>query len=879
MKRILYILFIISCQCLAQLEMANWHFGNEVFLDFNDGCPSSTGNSSLTTTESCSTISSNSGDLLFYTNGVSVYNRNNILMTNGSDLLGNLSATQGTIIIPFPNSTNLYYIFTADSEQNYILNNGEGLGLNYSIVDMNASAGLGAVIQKNIELLPNASEKLTAIRHSNGIDYWVVTHFINQFYAYPITSGGIGTPVISSVGPTIESFMNYRGALKISPDGSRMAVCHTLFSPALSGIALLYDFNTMTGEISNELTLANDLVYYGAEFSPNSEKLYLSAKESINSGLETGDTHILQFDLESSNIINSRFQITSYFSSPFVNLAGLLQVASDGKIYHSFGGPKLSVIKNPNRSGSLSGYRFKAFDLENAFTSIGLPAGIQSFYDNIIEYENLCFGDTTEFYLNTNKSISSVQWEFGDPVSGNSNTSTSLTPTHVFTGVGTYSVSANVTFASGEQQIYEILVKTVGANQLSPVVLSQCEDDNDNQINFNLLTAIDLISSSGIDISDCDISFYENENEAALGINAITNPENYISQFNGQELFVNVHYSLDCFKTTTITLEVIPTDQAPEIEITVCSSSVQNEMALIASTSIIDALIEINPNADFTIYTTNEQAVLQSNPILGSVSLPLSQENILFYRADVGDDCSSIGSIIISIEPPVALEDQELVLCSKSGGLTLEGPSDFNSYQWSTGEISQSIVVQEAGIYSLELQVTAGCSGTMNFIVNEGPLLQAEISVNDFQLNNEILIEASLSEGTILYSIDGGNTFSTSGTFSNLTPGTYIVVIADEAGCNRIVETVVVRGAPRFFTPNSDGYNDRWHVINAQNYEGMEIEIYDRFGKQMATLTNRSEGWDGVYNGKQLATNTYWYSIKYEGTVNYGYFTLIVRNL
>lgn len=875
----MYLLGLISCQCFAQSEMANWHFGNGVFLDFNSGCPTSVSNSALTTTESCSSISLSTGDLLFYTNGVSVYNSNDSLMTNGSDLLGNLSATQGTIIIPFPNSTNLYYIFTADSEQNYIINNGEGLGLNYSVVDMNASSGLGAVVQKNIQLLPNASEKLTAIRHSNGTDYWLITHFIDQFYAYPITSNGIGTPVVSSVGPSIESFMNYRGALKISPDGRRLAVCHAFFSPALSGVALLYDFDSMTGEVSNELSLASDLVYYGAEFSPNSEMLYFSGKESINSGLETGDTHIVQFNLESSNIVNSRFQITTYFSSPFVNLAGLLQVASDGKIYHSFGGSKLSVIKKPNRIGNLSGYRFRAFDLGNTFTSLGLPAGLQSFYDTIIEYEHLCFGDTTEFYLNTNKSISSVQWEFGDPVSGNSNTSTSLTPTHIFSGVGTYNVSANVTFASGDQRIYEILVKTVEANIFSPVVLSQCEDDNDNQINFDLLSTIDLINSGEIDITDCDISFYENENDSALGINAITNPENYISQFNGQELFMNVYYSLDCFKTTAITLEVIPTEQAPEIEITVCPSSVQDEIALVSSASIIDALTEINTDADFTIYTSNEQAVLQSNPILGSLSLPLSQETALFYRAEDEGDCSSIGSIILMIESPILLEDQQVILCSKGGGLTLEGPSDFNSYLWSTGESTQSIVIQEPGVYSLEVHVTAGCRGIMNFIVTEGPLLQAKISVNDFQLNNEIRIEATLSEGIILYSIDGGNTFSTSGDFSNLTPGTYLVVVADQAGCNQIIETIVVRGAPRFFTPNNDGYNDRWHVINAQNYEGLEIDIFDRFGKRITTLTDRSQGWDGTYNGKQQATTTYWYSIKFEGKINYGYFTLVKRNL
>ena len=107
-------------------------------------------NGALTTTEGVATISDNSGNLLFYTNGITVWNRNHLIMTNGSGLLGDFSSTQSAIIVQKPLSTNIYYIFTSD-------NDAGPDGIRWSEVDMNLSSGLGAITtNKNIALLsPN----------------------------------------------------------------------------------------------------------------------------------------------------------------------------------------------------------------------------------------------------------------------------------------------------------------------------------------------------------------------------------------------------------------------------------------------------------------------------------------------------------------------------------------------------------------------------------------------------------------------------------------------------------------------------------------------------------------------------------------------------
>ena len=262
---------------------------------------------------------------------------------------------------------------------------------------------------------------------------------------------------------------------------------------------------------------------------------------------------------------------------------------------------------------------------------------------------------------------------------------------------------------------------------------------------------------------------------------------------------------------------------------------------------------------------------------MGSVLFSFNDPNILYYRLGEPDECIGIGKAVITLGEPLDLENQELVVCFTEEGTILEGPEGFMEYEWSTGETTKDLFITEAGVYTLDVTLFAGCSGSLYYEVVAGPQLQVEVNVNDFLQSNTITIDAYLAEGNIYYSIDGGSTFSTSNVFADLPPGIYQIAVRDEVGCNYITREVEVRGAPKFFTPNSDGYNDTWHVINAQNYPGLTVEVFDRFGKQMTSLTSNSPGWDGTHNGKKLETNTYWYKITYEERTTYGFFTLITR--
>lgn len=135
----------------------NWYFGNYAGLVFNL-MPTALTNSAMKSFEGCATISDkSSGQLLFYTNGERIWNRNHQLFADS--LFGHMSSTQSSIIIPKPDSADIYYVFTNDAIEDTLKN-----GFRYTIVDISLNGGLGAV-------RPGYLNKLDSIRYRKGNRY------------------------------------------------------------------------------------------------------------------------------------------------------------------------------------------------------------------------------------------------------------------------------------------------------------------------------------------------------------------------------------------------------------------------------------------------------------------------------------------------------------------------------------------------------------------------------------------------------------------------------------------------------------------------------------------------------------------------------------
>jgi len=147
MKKYCLILLLFSNLAFCQSPAGVWYFGNKAGIDFNSGTnPVALFDGQMETFEGCATLCDDFGTLLFYTDGINIWNRDHQIMPNGTGLLGDSSSTQSGIIVPVPGSSTLYYVFTVDKLAN-------PNGLKYNIVDMSLEDGKGDVTIKNVSVL------------------------------------------------------------------------------------------------------------------------------------------------------------------------------------------------------------------------------------------------------------------------------------------------------------------------------------------------------------------------------------------------------------------------------------------------------------------------------------------------------------------------------------------------------------------------------------------------------------------------------------------------------------------------------------------------------------------------------------------------------
>ncbi|MEE1899618.1 T9SS type A sorting domain-containing protein [Flavobacterium rakeshii] len=370
-----------------QLQNSNWCFGNGAGLSFSTSTPTGF-SSSISTIEATATVSDQNGDLIFYSNGSTVWNKNHQVMTNGTGLFGNPTSSQGAVIIPRDKGKEYYLVYIYG-----VSGNSTSPGLYYSIIDIGDSTGLGEVVSttkntplrdhNNVPIDQNylvqypdgmhkvRSEQVTVAKHCNGEDFWLITQISDKIYVYLVNSNGIGpTPTTVTQAPIPNSPVGY---MKVSPNGERIGFCiFNYFEDTSSGGVLMGDFNNATGEItldSNPIAIPSSSLnystnYYGLEFSPSSKYVYVSM----------GDITFGQ-DIYRGNAYNtSTFtQINGVTKLPYKAIG--LQLGMDGKIYVANGstqGNQISVITDPDNPTN-PGYQDLAITIPNATTNTGFP--------------------------------------------------------------------------------------------------------------------------------------------------------------------------------------------------------------------------------------------------------------------------------------------------------------------------------------------------------------------------------------------------------------------------------------------------------------------------------------------------------------------------
>ena len=389
MKKVVYIWIVIFAISIvkAQQEANIWYFGGYAGLDFSAGFPEPILTGMIDSNEGSAVICDKFGELLFYTDGVTVWNKNQETMKNGDSLKGHSSASQSSLIIPKPDTENIYYIFTVSDKD--VTN-----GFCYSIVDMAQNSNLGEVVNKNLVIFDSTEEKLTAILHANGHDIWVIIHEPgnNNFHSYLITQDGISPfPVISSIGSVPYDNFSKIGYIKSSHAGNMIAMSN------FDGIIEVFDFDRQTGIISNRMVIDSSDDYYGAyglEFSPDDNLLYASVMSAHN------QSRLYQFDLNAGNIEQS---VTTVGFREQSNEFGALLLGPDRKIYIAcYNNSSLAVINEPDIPGKDCEFNDLAVPLGGRYCMWGLPNNVPGLYLNKNSTNNSKMHDISGILLSPN---------------------------------------------------------------------------------------------------------------------------------------------------------------------------------------------------------------------------------------------------------------------------------------------------------------------------------------------------------------------------------------------------------------------------------------------------------------------------------------------
>ena len=823
-----YILFLLfyafaSHPLHAQRQGNIWYFGEGKGLDFNSGNPVPINGGQVrgypilmgdnTRAEGSSAISDSNGDLLFYSNGQTIWNRENQAMPNGQGLSGFYSSTHAALIVPAPLSDTLFYVFTTSGLERNL----QG-GLRYSVVNMCLDEGRGDVIdgQKDIRLLPFVSEKLAAIQHPNGRDYWLIAHEYDTdaFYAYLIVSGRINPPVITNIGSVHEGNGVFPaiGQMKASSDGRRIALVVGNRSPALREV---FDFDPLTGELSNFISLSTETLSYGIEFSPDNSKVYASSLRGI-----------FQYDLNAGGGTQAAIEASKTLVSPAntVNCSGRgMQLGPDGIIYINGCLDNISAIRQPNILGIncdytrnavnertdytfpsfVAGYRYTN-DLSNCLAREDDPItctdGMDNDGDGFIDCDDMdCIYQTEESNI-----ICEGEEYFG------------------YTTTGQY--IDTLTAQTGCDSI-RILDLTVLGEIITNDSILICEGDDYEDYTMSGTYRDVFPSQAGCDsIRILELTVIESP--ITTTVQSICEGES----FEGYEetgVYSDTYIAESgCDSIRILTLNVVPPIRFDEL-ITICDGSYQGY----SSTGVYRDTFSLQNGCD-SIRTLDLMVV---DEILFSESVQICAgeayegyrvEGIYRDTFELDNGCDSIRILELSVIDEVT----NTIIAEVCRGENFEG-------------------YQETGVYLDTFPSAQGCDSIR-------VLSLSEIA------SREYLIIDTICQGELYEQYDRSGLYVDTFAMANTCDSIRILELA--------VNTLYI---PNAFSPNFDGYNDRFQIFSPNPFLNIRsFYIFDRWGNQLFarqnfSINDQGQFWDGTTNGEVLDVGvyTYWIEVACQG--------------
>ncbi|MBC7696280.1 MAG: gliding motility-associated C-terminal domain-containing protein [Burkholderiales bacterium] len=672
-------------------------------LDFNT-IPPTPISGQTNNVDNSTSISDSNGSLLFYSDGSSIWNKNNVIMPNGSGLTSFFSAGQCGLIVPIPSSTK--YVVFSNTE---FASPGQ---LHYTVVDMSLNSGLGDVVfgQKNISLGTGWTEKACAIFNCNGNYYWVLMHKwnSNQFVALKVDASGVTTTsVTTGIGSnhncgTYSAAHDAMGQLTISKDGSKIInalTCQDLFE--------LFDFNINTGVLSNFISIPGDgSNAWGTGFSADSKKLYVNS---------IFGSEVFQYDLSvynATSIINSKVSLYNTGSGGY-NF-GYMELGPDNKMY--IPRPSTSyfaVINSPNNVGAASSFSYTGLSVAPFTTTHGISR---------IAYN--ISGGTSSSTIATTSSSSNILC-FGALTASASVVASGNGSYNYLWSPGGYTTSIVNNLGAG---IYTVTVtdgscsnSTVSVIITQPSVLNTSLSVSSYSVCKNAASNLTVNSSGGT------ASYTVNWSTGVINSSGITVNPSITSIYNYSVTDAN-----NCIKTQSVQINVDSTIADFNNSILPCSSNMS-----FTNTSVNDSLV----SWDFGDGHFDASILTASNNYSVNGTYTVSLVSVSFVGCR-----DTIYKIVIINSNPVNVNFDYLSLnASCSDSVFFNNMSlGATTYNWNFGDGTTSAQISPShsyphGTYQVTLiGSNSGCSDTLVKQISVSDIIETdENSPNVFTPNND----------------------------------------------------------------------------------------------------------------------------------------------
>lgn len=240
-------------------------------------------------------------------------------------------------------------------------------------------------------------------------------------------------------------------------------------------------------------------------------------------------------------------------------------------------------------------------------------------------------------------------------------------------------------------------------------------------------------------------------------------------------------------------------------------------------------------------------------------------------------------NVVVPCLPKVDLvADRETICVNESVNFKQVSDGTVTDWQWTfqggnpatyTGKQPPPVYYSDTGYFNVSLLATNAYGGLdmlkVNFIhVMAGPV--------PYQVENEFMVKEG-DEVTLSACAEGGdytwkpavNIVEDNDTLIIVQPEStqrYMVTITNENGCatNCDYMVYVQNGLllPTAFTPNGDGVNDVFRILNT-NIKLLNFSIYNRWGELVFSTSDINEGWDGVYKDVAQPMSTFVWTCDY----------------